>query len=489
MDSDPAPQHVRFNILFVCNAGGWELKSVALWIRQWNCKKANATTILWNCLESICFTSDDINSLILAAQASNEQDGRRRSRSARNRFRFNADIVRSQADVQMVGGEQGGSKEGKCRQQSKYPCFASIANSFVTVHYQAIPGHKLLRPFLQVESMVAHVAANRQAESRRQKVVWAACYDQRELMSNDLLLWVGFIGFLLAMLAVDLGVFHRTPHVVSMREALGWSVVWITLALVFNGVIYYWFGWSKALEFLTGYLVEKSLSVDNIFVILLIFSYFKVPAAHQHKVLFWGVVGALVMRGLFIVIGVSLLQQFHWLIYIFGGFLIITGIRLGTEKEKEIHPEKNPVLKLFRRLVPVTEKYEDDKFFVKRAGRLLATPLFIVLLVVETTDLIFAVDSIPAVMAVTLDPFIVFTSNVFAVLGLRSLYFALAGIMAMFHYLHYGLAVILVFVGSKMLLMDVIKIPIGIALGVIAVVLAVSVIASLRRQSVKTPVR
>ena len=225
--------------------------------------------------------------------------------------------------------------------------------------------------------MVAHVAANRQAESRRQKVIWAACYDQRELMSNDLLLWVGFIGFLLAMLAVDLGVFHRTAHVVSMREALGWSVVWITLALVFNGVIYYWFGWSKALEFLTGYLVEKSLSVDNIFVILLIFSYFKVPAAHQHKVLFWGVVGALVMRGLFIVIGVSLLQQFHWLIYIFGGFLIITGIRLGTEKEKEIHPEKNPVLKLFRRLVPVTEKYEDDKFFVKRAGRLLATPLFI----------------------------------------------------------------------------------------------------------------
>ena len=195
------------------------------------------------------------------------------------------------------------------------------------------------------------------------------------------------------------------------------------------------------------------------------------------------------MRGLFIVIGVSLLQRFHWLIYIFGAFLIFTGIRLGTEKDKEIHPEKNPVLKLFRRLVPVTEKYEDDRFFVRRAGKLLATPLFIVLIVVETTDLIFAVDSIPAVMAVTLDPFIVFTSNVFAILGLRSLYFALAGIMALFHYLHYGLAVILIFVGSKMLLMDVVKIPVGVALGVIALVLAVSVIASLRRQPVKTTVR
>ena len=336
--------------------------------------------------------------------------------------------------------------------------------------------------------MVAHVAVDGKLKAGAESPELESVLRSKR-MANDLLLWVGFIIFLLAMLAVDLGIFHRTAHVISMREALGWSVVWITLALAFNGVIYYWFGWPKALEFLTGYLVEKSLSVDNIFVILLIFSYFKVPAQDQHKVLFWGVVGALVMRGLFIVIGVSLLQQFHWLIYIFGAFLIFTGIRLATEKDKEIHPEKNPVLKLFRRLVPVTEKYEADKFFIKRAGRLMATPLLIVLVVVETTDLIFAVDSIPAVMAVTLDPFIVFTSNVFAILGLRSLYFALAGVMALFHYLHYGLAVILVFVGSKMLLMDIIKIPVGIALGVIAVVLAVSVIASLRRQPVKSTVR
>ena len=337
--------------------------------------------------------------------------------------------------------------------------------------------------------MVAHVAVNGKLKAWAESPELESVLRSKRYMANDLLLWVGFIIFLLAMLAVDLGIFHRTAHVVSMREALGWSVVWITLALAFNGVIYYWFGWPKALEFLTGYLVEKSLSVDNIFVILLIFSYFKVPAQDQHKVLFWGVVGALVMRGLFIVIGVSLLQEFHWLIYIFGAFLIFTGVRLATEKDKEIHPEKNPVLKLFRRLVPVTEKYEADKFFIKRAGRLMATPLLIVLVVVETTDLIFAVDSIPAVMAVTLDPFIVFTSNVFAILGLRSLYFALAGVMALFHYLHYGLAVILVFVGSKMLLMDIIKIPVGIALGVIAAVLAVSVIASLRRQPVKTPAR
>jgi tellurite resistance protein TerC len=273
-----------------------------------------------------------------------------------------------------------------------------------------------------------------------------------------------------------------------MREALGWSAVWITLALAFNGVIYYWFGWPKALEFLTGYLVEKSLSVDNIFVILLIFSYFKVPAQDQHKVLFWGVVGALVMRGLFIVIGVSLLQQFHWLIYIFGAFLIFTGIRLATEKDKEIHPEKNPVLKLFRRLVPVTEKYEADKFFIKRAGRLMATPLLIVWSSSnDGFDLRGGFDS--GSNGGDSGSVHRFHLNVFAILGLRSSTSLLAGVMALFHYLHYGLAVILVFVGSKMLLMDIIKIPVGIALGVIAAVLAVSVIASLRRQPVKTPAR
>jgi len=307
-------------------------------------------------------------------------------------------------------------------------------------------------------------------------------------MPNDLLLWAGFIVFLLAMLAVDLGVFHRHSHVVAVKEAITWSLVWISIALAFNAGIYYWFGQAKAIEFLTGYLIEKSLSVDNIFVFVLVFTYFKVPPAHQYKVLFWGVVGALAMRGIFIAVGVSLIQQFHWLIYIFGGFLIVTGIRLWTEKEKEIHPEKNPVLRLTRRLIPITDKYEDDHFFVRRAGRLVATPLFVVLLVVETTDLIFAVDSIPAVMAVTLDPFIVFTSNVFAILGLRALYFALAGIIGLFHYLHYGLALILAFVGTKMVLSDVVKIPVTLALGIIAGILALSIVASIRHPKSKISV-
>ena len=307
-------------------------------------------------------------------------------------------------------------------------------------------------------------------------------------MPNDLLLWIGFIVFLLAMLAVDLGVFHRHSHVVAVKEAIKWSLVWISIGLAFNAGIYYWFGQAKAIEFLTGYLIEKSLSVDNIFVFVLVFSYFKVPAAHQYKVLFWGVVGALAMRGIFIALGVSLIQQFHWLVYIFGGFLIVTGIRLWTEKEKEIHPEKNPVLRLTRRLIPITDKYEDDHFFVRRAGRLVATPLFVVLLVVETTDLIFAVDSIPAVMAVTLDPFIIFTSNVFAILGLRALYFALAGIIGLFHYLHYGLALILAFVGTKMVLSDVVKIPVTLALGIIAGILALSIVASIRHPKGKISV-
>jgi tellurite resistance protein TerC len=283
-------------------------------------------------------------------------------------------------------------------------------------------------------------------------------------------------------------VFHRHSHVVAVKEAITWSLVWISIALAFNAGIYYWFGQAKAIEFLTGYLIEKSLSVDNIFVFVLVFTYFKVPPAHQYKVLFWGVVGALAMRGIFIAVGVSLIQQFHWLIYIFGGFLIVTGIRLWTEKEKEIHPEKNPVLRLTRRLIPITDKYEDDHFFVRRAGRLVATPLFVVLLVVETTDLIFAVDSIPAVMAVTLDPFIVFTSNVFAILGLRALYFALAGIIGLFHYLHYGLALILAFVGTKMVLSDVVKIPVTLALGIIAGILALSIVASIRHPKSKISV-
>ena len=300
-------------------------------------------------------------------------------------------------------------------------------------------------------------------------------------MSNQILWWVGFNLFVLMMLAIDLSVFHRKAHEVKFKEALIWSIVWIALALLFNLGIYFWRGPQIALEFLTGYLIEKSLSVDNLFIFLLIFSYFRVPALYQHKVLFWGILGALVMRAIFIAAGVTLIQKFHWLIYIFGGFLILTGIKMALEKEKEIHPERNPVLRLFRRFVPVTSDYEGDKFLVKREGRYFATPLFITLLIVETTDLIFAVDSIPAILAITLDPFIVYTSNVFAILGLRSLYFALAGIMQLFHYLHYGLSAILVFVGVKMLLADIYKIPLGIALGVVAGFLLISVIVSIIR--------
>jgi tellurite resistance protein TerC len=298
-------------------------------------------------------------------------------------------------------------------------------------------------------------------------------------MSHQLLLWGIFNLFVVGMLALDLGVFHRRAHEVRIREALVWSAFWIALSLLFNLGIYFWRDSETALEFLTGYLLEKSLSVDNIFVFLMIFTYFRVPYLHQHKVLFWGILGALIMRALFILVGITLIQQFHWVIYIMGGFLVITGIKMATQKDSDIHPERNPVLRLVRRLVPVTENYEGGRFFVRRSGRLLATPLFIVVLVVETTDVVFAVDSIPAILAITLDPFIVYTSNVFAILGLRALYFALAGIMRLFHYLPYGLSFILVFVGIKMLLVDIYKIPIGIALGTVAGVLVISVIASI----------
>lgn len=298
-------------------------------------------------------------------------------------------------------------------------------------------------------------------------------------MTTRVLLWIAFNIFVLGMLALDLGVFHRKAHIIKIREALVWSAAWIILALLFNLGIYFWQGEESALEFLTGYLIEKSLSVDNIFVFLLIFSYFDVPSLYQHKVLFWGILGALIMRAVFIAAGITLVENFHWVIYIFGAFLILTGVRMALQKDKKIQPEKNPVLRLFRRLVPVTKGYEGGKFFVRRAGRCLSTPLLVVLLVVETTDILFAVDSIPAILAVTLDPFIVYTSNVFAILGLRALYFAIAGMMQLFHYLHYGLSAILVFVGIKMFLADFYKIPIGIALGVIAVILFFSVIASI----------
>ncbi|MFH0931813.1 MAG: TerC family protein [Candidatus Zixiibacteriota bacterium] len=300
-------------------------------------------------------------------------------------------------------------------------------------------------------------------------------------MSNQVLLWIIFNVFVFVMLALDLGVFHRKAHVIKIKEALVWCSVWIALALLFNLGVYFWLGSEKALEFLAGYLTEKSLSVDNIFVFLLIFTYFRVPPLYQHKVLFWGILGALVMRAIFIATGIALIQKFHWIIYIFGAFLILTGVKMALQKDKKIHPERNPVLRLFRRFMPVTESYEGDKFFVKISRRYLATPLFVVLLVVETTDVIFAVDSIPAIFAITLDPFIVYTSNVFAILGLRALYFALAGIMLLFHYLHYGLSVILVFLGVKMLIADIYKIPVGISLAVIAGILFLSVITSVVR--------
>lgn len=280
------------------------------------------------------------------------------------------------------------------------------------------------------------------------------------------------------MLVLDLGVFHRRAHTVNFREALAWSVVWIALAVVFAIVIFFWHGRTPALEFVTGYVIELSLSVDNLFVFLLIFRFFQVPLVHQHKVLFWGILGALIMRAVFIAAGVGLILRFHWVIYVFGAFLVYSGIKLFFQEEAEIHPEKNPMLRLFRRFVPVTKDYEGDKFFVRRPG-LYATPLFVVLLVVETTDLLFAVDSIPAILAITRDAFIVYTSNVFAILGLRSMYFALAGMMEMFRYLHYGLSLVLVFVGAKMLLSHYFEIPTPVALAAVASVLAISVIASM----------
>ncbi|OGW81349.1 MAG: hypothetical protein A3C47_06755 [Omnitrophica bacterium RIFCSPHIGHO2_02_FULL_51_18] len=291
--------------------------------------------------------------------------------------------------------------------------------------------------------------------------------------------WVTFNLFILLMLALDLGLFHRKAHEVRVKEALIGSAVWITLALAFNGVVYFWRGPQAGLEFLTGYLIEYSLSVDNIFVFLIIFSYFQVPAKHQHKVLFWGILGALCMRAAFIMVGIALIHQFHWMIYVFGAFLVLTGIKMATEKDKKVNPEKNPVLKLFKRFVPVADHYDEGRFFTRKNGMRVATPLFVVLLIVETTDVIFAVDSIPAILAVTSDPFIVYTSNAFAILGLRSFYFALSGIMKLFHHLHYGLAIILGFVGMKMILSDIYKIPIVTSLCVIAGVLALSVVASL----------
>ena len=297
--------------------------------------------------------------------------------------------------------------------------------------------------------------------------------------NNSIGLWVAFNALILVLVLVDLMVFSRRSHAPNVREALVWSAVWITIALAFNALVYAVRGSQAGLEFLAGYLIEKSLSVDNLFVFVLIFSYFGVPAAFRHTVLFWGILGALVMRLGFILAGVALLERFHWLIYLFGAVLVLSGIKMWTAKDRKLDPGRNPVVRLFRRLVPVTDGFEGGRLLLRRAGRWMATPLLVVLVVVETTDLIFAIDSIPAVLAVTRDPFIVYSSNAFAMIGLRALFFALAGLMGLFHRLHYGLSAILVFVGGKMVLAETWEIPIAVSLAVVGAILAVSIAASL----------
>ena len=298
------------------------------------------------------------------------------------------------------------------------------------------------------------------------------------MTSESVFLWVIFNVFVLGMLALDLLVLHRKAHTVSLREALAWSCVWVSLAFLFGLGVYFVRGGEKALEFLTGYVIEWSLSVDNLFVFLVIFSYFAVPPLYQHRVLFWGILGALVLRAIFIGTGTALLANFHWMIYIFGGFLVFTGIKLLFAGEEKIEPEKNPAVRLVRRFINVTPDYQGQRFFIRKDGTLWATPLLLVLVVVETTDVIFAVDSIPAIFGITLDPFIVYTSNVFAILGLRALFFLLAGVMDMFRYLKVGLSFVLCFVGAKMMIVDFYKISIGVSLGVVAGILGISILAS-----------
>jgi tellurite resistance protein TerC len=295
--------------------------------------------------------------------------------------------------------------------------------------------------------------------------------------------WITFFAMVFAMLALDLGVINRKEHRIGLREALFWSVVWTLIALVFNGWVVYEFGTKAGLDFLTAYIIERSLSFDNIFVFVVIFNYFAVPAEYQHRVLFWGILGALISRGIFIYAGVELINRFHWMLYVFGAFLVYTGIKILVQKETEVHPERNPVVRAFQRWVPLTSSYHGKRFFVRDAGRRLATPLMLVLVVVEATDVVFAVDSIPAVIGVTKDAFIVFTSNIFAILGLRALYFLLAGLMHKFFYLSYGLGLVLVFIGAKMLLEHWVEIPTVVSLGVVVGLLTVSVVASLLRPS------
>jgi tellurite resistance protein TerC len=293
--------------------------------------------------------------------------------------------------------------------------------------------------------------------------------------------WAGFFIFIAAMLALDLGVFQRESHEVKMKEALAWCAVWFTLAMTFNGVIWYWRGGELGQQFLAAYLIELCLSIDNVFVFILVFAYFKVPPRWQHRVLFWGIIGAVVMRAVFILVGVSVIERFHWVLYIFGAFLVYTGVKMAlpNKEEVDVNPDHNPVVRLFRRFYPVAPRNEHGHFFTIHEGRRMATPLFIVLLVVETTDVVFALDSLPAVLAITKDGFIALTSNIFAILGLRSLYFALSGIMQLFRYLKIGLAVILCFIGVKMLIEHWVDITTAVSLGVIASVLTMSILLSL----------
>ncbi|MFZ4463607.1 MAG: TerC family protein [Bacteroidales bacterium] len=291
--------------------------------------------------------------------------------------------------------------------------------------------------------------------------------------------WIGFLAFIFLMLALDLGVFNRKSHEVKIKEALLWSAIWISIALIFNYGVYYFYGHEKGFEFLTGYLIEKALSVDNLFVFIMLFSMFQVEPKYQHKVLFWGILGALIMRAIFIFAGVALINRFHWIIYIFGAFLIFTGIKMLFHKEEKIDPEKNPLVRLFKKVFPVTHEMHGNRFFVRINHKSYATPLFVVLIIIEFTDLIFATDSIPAILAISHDPFIIFSSNVFAILGLRALYFALAGITKYFYYLKFGLAAILVFVGVKMSIAGIFHFPIVLSLLIILGILILSILASL----------
>jgi tellurite resistance protein TerC len=294
-------------------------------------------------------------------------------------------------------------------------------------------------------------------------------------------LWIGFAVLTAAALALDLGVFQRRSHEMKLKEAALFSVFWVGLAVIFNVGVWHYKGLDTAMTFMTAYLIELALSVDNLFVFLMLFGYFKVPKTYQHRVLFWGIIGAVVMRAIFIVAGIALISRFEWLLYVLGGFLIIVGIRMMIKKDEEVHPENNPILKLLRRFIPVTNHYVEGHFVAREAGRLMVTPLFVVLVAVETTDVIFAVDSIPAVLAISLDPFVVFTSNIFAILGLRSFYFLLSGIMPFFHYLHYGVSGILVFIGVKMLISKYYHVPIALTLGLMAALIFGSMVISILR--------